>query len=403
MNIGIVTTWFERGAAYVSRQFEQTLSTKHAVFIYARGGESQAKDDSTWNRENVHWGKKIYSPFLTTVIDKWDFLKWIKKNKIDTVLFNEQHWWMPVLWCKNIGVKTVCYVDYYKKETLHLFANYDLIICNTKRHLQAFDFIEEKTVYIPWGTNTDLYMPRPLEHKKMITFFHSCGMDPYRKGTDMVLKAFYSMQAPAKLIIHTQVSITNTFPEIEKIIMELERDNKLEVIHKTVPAPGLFYLGDVYVYPSRLEGVGLTIAEALSSGLPCVVPDNGPMNEFITEDCGVLIKLTKQYSRQDAYYWPECECSIVHLATSMDEIALHPAKVEKMKASAREQAVSNLNWKSNSLKILDSFEMLQSQPISHNHTDSSIIDFENRGKRKVINQLLPYHRVVRLFKKFLPQ
>ena len=39
MNIGIVTTWLERGASYVSRQYYEVLSKFHNVYIYARGGE----------------------------------------------------------------------------------------------------------------------------------------------------------------------------------------------------------------------------------------------------------------------------------------------------------------------------------------------------------------------------
>ena len=37
MHIGIVTTWFERGAAYVSRQYRDALAGQHTVFIFARG------------------------------------------------------------------------------------------------------------------------------------------------------------------------------------------------------------------------------------------------------------------------------------------------------------------------------------------------------------------------------
>lgn len=49
MNIAIVTTWFERGAAYVSRQYRQALMRSHQVFIYARGGEAYAATDPVWN------------------------------------------------------------------------------------------------------------------------------------------------------------------------------------------------------------------------------------------------------------------------------------------------------------------------------------------------------------------
>jgi len=76
MNIGIVTTWFERGAGYVSKQFEDVLSIKHNVKIYARGGEKYAIGNPQWDKDNVTWGKRIFSPFADTAIDKRDFIKW---------------------------------------------------------------------------------------------------------------------------------------------------------------------------------------------------------------------------------------------------------------------------------------------------------------------------------------
>lgn len=54
MKIGIVTTWFERGAAYVSRQFMDILKSTDEVFIYARGGEAYAQGNPTWDLPNVH-------------------------------------------------------------------------------------------------------------------------------------------------------------------------------------------------------------------------------------------------------------------------------------------------------------------------------------------------------------
>ena len=39
MNIGIVTTWFERGAAYVSKTYMDLMTQLgHKVFIYSRAG-----------------------------------------------------------------------------------------------------------------------------------------------------------------------------------------------------------------------------------------------------------------------------------------------------------------------------------------------------------------------------
>ena len=58
MKIGIVTTWFERGAAYVSKQFMDVLQKTDEVFIYARGGEKYAIGNPLWDLPNVWWGKR---------------------------------------------------------------------------------------------------------------------------------------------------------------------------------------------------------------------------------------------------------------------------------------------------------------------------------------------------------
>ena len=96
MNIGIVTTWFERGASYVSRQYRDTLSLNNNVYIYARGGEEYAFNNETWDKEYVTWGKKSINP-VDTAIDIPDFDNWLQKNSIELVFFNEQQCWEPII------------------------------------------------------------------------------------------------------------------------------------------------------------------------------------------------------------------------------------------------------------------------------------------------------------------
>lgn len=56
MNIGFVSTWFERGAAYVTRQYVDALRNEHNVYVYARGGEQYAKGNPDWDLPYVTWG-----------------------------------------------------------------------------------------------------------------------------------------------------------------------------------------------------------------------------------------------------------------------------------------------------------------------------------------------------------
>ena len=74
MNVGIVTTWFERGAnLYVSRQYL---------------GQSE------WDRDFVTWGKVNKILLWSNWNRKKDFIDWLKNRQIDVVLFNEQNWWI---------------------------------------------------------------------------------------------------------------------------------------------------------------------------------------------------------------------------------------------------------------------------------------------------------------------
>ena len=98
MRIGIVTTWFERGAAYVSRQYRDLLrKSDNEVFIYARGGERYARNDPNWDTAEVTWGRKCAMRTVTG-INRGDFVAWIRHNNIEIVIFNEQWWLPPVYW-----------------------------------------------------------------------------------------------------------------------------------------------------------------------------------------------------------------------------------------------------------------------------------------------------------------
>lgn len=357
LNIGIVTTWFERGASYVSRQYASILKEGDCnVFIYARGGEEKAVGNPDWDAENVEWDfTKSFGCYWNT-LDLNQFKKWIKKNKIDVVLFNEQVWWEPVLYCAKNGIKTVGYIDYYKKETVGFFDLYDCVICNTKRHYEVFKN-HKNAYYIPWGTNVGLFKPKSCEPvSDCITFFHSYGYSPNRKGTDFLLRAFDRLSGNAKLVIQGQVKVEDRFPELVTLINKLTEQKKLIYISETTKAPGLFYKGDVYVYPTVLDGIGLTQAEALSSGLPIIVPDCPPMNEFVDKTFSSVVKIDRYEYRQDNYYWPMCYVDENDLLSKMQFYVDNFDRIKDLKSMARNYALNNLDWSKNASKLGEIFK-----------------------------------------------
>lgn len=393
MNIGFVSTWFERGAAYVTRQYMNSLEKGNNLFVYARGGELKAKGDPVWDKPNVTWGKDL----SLTRINKAHFFKWVKKNKIEVILFNEQHEFYIVTETKKHfpQIKLGSYIDYYTQKTIPLYDIYDFIICNTKRHMEAFRNNERK-YYVPWGTDIDLFKPQFEFNSncQQTVFFHSAGMAD-RKGTDLVIEAFIRGKIDsknAKLIIHTQNKLSLKYDETE-----LNKHN-IEVITKTVTAPGLYHLGDVYVYPTKLEGIGLTIFEAAACGLPVIISNNPPMNEFINNDIGQLVDIERFYSRSDGYYWPLCECNIKSLIKGMEKYLVSRDELNGLKEKVRDYAVDNFDWKKNSLKLNNIFKNTKCYPFDQKIFDE-VKSYEKCLKKDALKIIFATDGILGIFLK----
>ena len=363
MRIGIVTAWFERGAAYVSRQYRQKLEEQHEVYVYARAGEEYATGSPVWDDAHVTWGKR--RPFVVaTAVDLQDFRRWLIQNRIELVIFNEQKWWPPVVICNELGIITGAYVDYYTEETIPFFACYDFLCCNTRRHHSVFDW-HSQSFYIPWGTDIELFTygkvqgtaPRPL------TFFHSAGMSPERKGADLLLEAMAGLEGEARLVIHSQVSLSRALPDMAELVDSMESTGTLVLVEKTVTAPGLYHLGDVYVYPTRLEGIGLTIAEALACGLPVITTDEPPMNEFVVHgENGRLVTVEKVVSRADGYYWPQAVAKVSSIRDAMEFYVDQASFLTEHRFRARQYAEELLDWRRNGEYLLDCIAQVQKRP-----------------------------------------
>lgn len=339
MRIGIVTTWFERGASYVSKIYMDLLTSEgHSVFIFARGGEKhESKYSAVWNQSYVTRSSK----YRSTRIEFSRMKKWLVSNKIECVFFNEQADFSALTWIKRFfpSIKIGGYVDYYTENTIPFFKIYDFLICNTRRHMQAMINHPQK-FYVEWGTNIDIFKPskKKIYNSDKIIFFHSAGMST-RKGTDILIKTFleYGLNKDSILIIHSQIPVEQICGYNSKEL----NDNGIVLIEKTVPAPGLYSMGDVYVYPSKLDGLGLTMYEALSCGLPLITSDFPPMNEVGNEEIVRHVKIKDYYCRGDAYYYPMCICDEKDLAKQMMWFIENKNKLASIKKRAREYAVEH--------------------------------------------------------------
>lgn len=381
-NIGFISTWFERGAAYVTKAYIELLSTNNNIYIYARGGEKYAKGDPNWDFPNVTWGLEL----IGSEINYKHLKKWIVKNKIDIIFFNEQKDIKIIVQLKKHmpNIKIGTYIDYYKENTVKEFWLYDFLICNTRRHYSVFKE-HPQCYYVPWGTDINLFKPKKTKNKEL-TFFHSAGMS-LRKGTKLLVEAFIKgkIYENAGLIIHTQLNFEKNFGYK---IDELKKYN-IKIIEKTVTAPGLYHLGDVYIYPTTLDGLGLTMYEALAVGKPVITTNNAPMNEIIDKENGYLVDVEKFYCREDAYYWPLSICNIESLINSMKYYINKKDELVHISEKIRERAVTKYNWydrKNDVIKIFNDTIILED---NKELLKEIILLLQKKKNKAIILELLP--------------
>lgn len=389
MNIGIVTQWFDSGAGNVSKSYADLLGKDHDVFIYVRGGKILI-NDKRWDKKNVTWSPPNFDP---TGVYLKHFKAWTKRNKIELVLFNEQRNWEVVIFAKKLGLLTGAYVDYYTQDTVPFFQLYDFLVCNTKRHFEVFKH-HKQSLYCPWGTNVDIYKPIPKRPNRAITFICSAGwcgsysknqawMD--RRGIGLVLKAFFLTKGNCKLLVYSQDNIQDCPEDWRNII---NTDDRISFIYGTFhPFP--YNEGDIYVYPSRLDGIGLTLPEALSSGLPAITTDSPPMNEFVFDnENGQLIRVEKYLARPDGYYWPETVCEISHLSSIMNDYLNNKQLLEHQSKNARDFAINNLDWEKNGSILLKWISSLEKDTEHHLDLILKIRKYDQRISPTINRQIL---------------
>ncbi|MBN2848988.1 MAG: glycosyltransferase [Coriobacteriia bacterium] len=112
------------------------------------------------------------------------------------------------------------------------------------------------------------------------------------KGLDVLLDAFERVIAeggadrlvivgdgPLRGVMEERVAASSTLGECVRFAGQL-------------PQPDLarwMAAADVFVLPSRAEGLGLVLLEAMACGTPCVATRVGGVPEILDEDCGALV------------------------------------------------------------------------------------------------------------------
>lgn len=95
-----------------------------------------------------------------------------------------------------------------------------------------------------------------------------------------IFKEYYKIHKDAMLLC---VGYGPLQKDLEEYIDELGLVGKVILTGERTDTPGFLSAMDVFVFPSKYEGLGMAVIEAQASGLPCLVSDRVPKDVFMSD------------------------------------------------------------------------------------------------------------------------
>ena len=292
--------------------------------------------------------KKINCP-ISTSFNHPSFYKKLK-GKIKTSFLVYETFPLPKEWVENINK----YLDY-----VFVPNNYNKNIF-IKSGVQ-----KSKIIIVPYGYPGKI-KPKIINTNKKTTEFLTIATPHKRKGLKILIQAFcqaFTGKDKVSLTIKTSYTpkISKKKPweteDIKKIISSSSKmyPNPPKIILKNAilnddEMLNYYKQHDVYVQPSYAEGYGLSILEAMASGLLCVVTGYGGHMEFCNENNSLLINYKLSYRKNMAYCEIMSEKYIKvaipdkkHLSQILKEIHENKNKFRKITEYAI-KSIRNLTW-----------------------------------------------------------
>lgn len=185
---------------------------------------------------------------------------------------------------KNVLIPNIEWMSSFCIENLSRF---DLIACKSNECKDILLKYNNKTEMVGFSS-IDRFLPNIHKEKK---FFHLCGKS-IQKNTELVVDAFNENKLPITIVDCTGRFLGKTNSNINYINHFLSEDEINQFFNKNL----------YHVCPSINEGWGHYIYEALSCRSVVIVPNTQPINEFLTNDCSILVNCHNTIDYPDSSY-----------------------------------------------------------------------------------------------------
>ncbi len=156
------------------------------------------------------------------------------------------------------------------------------------RMLVIYNSIDPDTLRCETGEPERVRAEVGISHDSIL-FLNVGRLDP-QKGQSELVRAFRAVAAAAPqthLAILGDGALT---AELRAQARALGIEDRVRVLEHRTDVGAWLEAADVFVFPSRFEGLPLALVEAMFKGLPCIASDIGPHREVIrSEETGTLV------------------------------------------------------------------------------------------------------------------
>ena len=342
MKIGIVTKWFNRGQAFVSRYVRDALDeVGHETFILARPTKDKGAMAAHIDRSGV-WDQPGVTEASDWEVPVEEYERWIEANGVEVVHWDNCYQHAEIAELRRAGVKTVgrfVWEMFSPEDAEPAKEAYDVLYSMTRCEQARYAELGIDSPYVQWGLHRELLEAADEAISRgsrgadgLVRFYFPGALLGPRKPHREVVEAFRAAKGDnLRLIFKAQLERRMNYlesavaedPRIELVIDDMPTDEHLQ----------LFAGCDVCLGPSRWEGLGLFLYEAVAFGMPQITNDSAPMNEVVRDGVNGLLVPDSQDDTAPSGI-PSMKPDVAALTAAIERLA-DPAERERLAAGAR--------------------------------------------------------------------
>ncbi len=342
--VGIVTKWFNRGQAFVSRYVRDALEASgHETFILARPTRDKGPMAAHLDRSGV-WDQPGVTEASDWEVPHDEYVRWIEQNSIDVVHWDNCYQHDQIRRLRESGVRTVgrfVWEMFGAEDAAPAAAAYDVLYSMTRCEQARYAELGIESPFVQWGLHREL-LEVPVDRSKdeLIRFYFPGALLGPRKPHKEVVEAFQAARGEnLRLIFKAQLErrmgyltkAAEADPRIELIVDDMETAEHLR----------LFASCDVCLGPSRWEGLGLFLYEAVAFGMPQITNDSPPMNEVVRDGVNGLLVADVEDGTADSGI-PSMKPDVAGLTAAIERLA-DPAERARLTEGAL-RTREELSW-----------------------------------------------------------